>query len=60
MCIRDRHYAELIKVYQSATDAEKSDIKAQLQSSMQAAVKELDFETAAKLRDLNTLLDVAF
>lgn len=54
------HYAELIKVYQSATDAEKSDIKAQLQSSMQAAVKELDFETAAKLRDLNTLLDVAF
>lgn len=53
------HYAELIKLYQVADSEQQATILHEIKQTMQKAVKELDFETAAKMRDLKALLDVS-
>lgn len=53
------HYAELIKVYQLADAKQQKAILQEIKVTMQSAIKDLDFEKAAKMRDLKALLDVS-
>lgn len=54
-----KHYAELIKLYQLADATQQAAILGEIKHTMKTAIKNLDFETAAKMRDLQALLDVA-
>lgn len=53
------HYAELIKAYQVATKEEQTMFGQQIEQVQKQAINDLDFETAAKMRDLKALLDVS-